>query len=71
MGNLKQTEFPELSVGAEGDNPHFGFVPVLPWSERNKPLLWTATISGVVIFGLLTFLLLKKAAEHQEQEPSA
>jgi len=67
MGNIKQTEFPGLSVGVEDDNPHFGFVPVLPWSERNKPLLWTATITGVVVFGLLTFLLLKKAAQHQEQ----
>lgn len=62
---------PSLEIGPQEQNPLYKgpFAPGRPWSEENKPLIWTLTIVGVVIFGGLTVLLLRSAAKSQAAPP--
>lgn len=65
IGTYSLEALPELKAGEREANPFFHAPPKpeSPWSERNKPVLWGATIAGIVVLGALTVLLLKHAAK--------
>lgn len=71
-GTVALESLPTLTIGIQEANPLFNGSPDpgLPWSERNKPILWLLVIGGVVIFGSLTVLVLKKAAQSPGGPPS-
>lgn len=60
-----------LQVGPRQANPLFTgrSLPPRAWTEEHRGLVWMLTISGVVIFGLLTALLLWKGAAAAPPSP--
>lgn len=66
LGNVKTENLTALKLGPAESNPDFKHPtpPKPPWSEENKPMLWAITLGGVLVLGLLTAMLLMKAAKH-------
>jgi len=56
--------YSQLTLKAVEPNPYFTgpLRPKLPWTEDHPVLLWTISLTGIVLLGALTFLLLKKAS---------
>ncbi len=62
----------ELSTREVEPNPLYSLPPPppTPWTEQNAGLVWTITIAGVIILGMVTVLILRAAARSQSTQES-